>query len=270
MIRVLLSLRGGTMKSLPIFARFFVSCIPLSTLAPLAPAFAAPPAVQDVEVYLSLCRVGSQTTFTGVAGLDLDLNRLLTKRLLGGEAKLSGSKLTDEFPKISDEKNLMSAIRSFQDCVYRYVERFHAAAAPGASSSPNSAIVGPNVSPERRREIVYLANELDSFKQKMIRTTTSLPATFYDKRSSTERRPKDDPRLIGLADYSRYRAFESATGGLDFSNATNSDLVLLCSTYFEELNDYNAFARQYQPLQLPAYAAVAEVRRMCAAASRGR
>lgn len=233
--------------------------------------FAATPTAQDVDVYSSLCKIGSETTF-GVAGELGAILGAIARRILAGEAKLSASKLQDEFPGIRDEKNRLLALQSFQDCMYRYVERFHAAAgsAQPARSSGASVIVGPNVSAERRREIVFLANELESFKQKMSKGLAAVPATFYDKRDSTEKRPREDQRLIGLADFSRYKAFQAASGGLDFSNATNNDIVILCDTYGDEVAAYHAFNRQYHPLGLPAYSSTNEVRRICGAAARGR
>lgn len=229
-------------------------------------AAAAPPSQQDVDIYASLCRIGAQTTVA--AGAELGLGAI-ARRILSGEAKLSASKLQDEFPGIKDEKNRLHALQAFQDCMYRYVERFHT---NGATSSAGraTAVVAPDISTERRREIVYLANELDAFKRKMEKSLAALPATFYDKRDSTEKRPRDDARLVGLADFSRYKAFQAAGGGLDFSNATNNDLAILCNTYGDEINAYKAFARQYLPLGLPPYAATDEVRRICAAAARGR
>ena len=99
---------------------------------------------------------------------------------------------------------------------------------------------------------------------------TGIPASIYDKRDSRDKKPREDSRLIGLADFSRYKAFQSASGGLDFSNATNSDIVILCNTYGSEIAEYKAFGRQYQPLNLPPYGSSDEVRRICTAAARGR
>jgi hypothetical protein len=130
--------------------------------------------------------------------------------------------------------------------------------------------VNPGVSTERRREIVYLANELESFKQKMEKAIASVPGTFYDKRDSTDKKPREDSRLVGLADFSRYKAFQSASGGLDFSNATHNDIVILCNTYASEIAEYKAFGRQYQPLGLPPYGSSDEVRRICVSAAKGR
>jgi hypothetical protein len=268
------------------------------------PSHAAPPTEKDVDTYSQLCKIGSQSTL-GVS-LTADL-AVIARRILAGEAKLSGSKIQDEFPGIRDEKNRLLALQSFQDCMYRYVERFHPAVAavapppvqvptpvvppkPSAPAPPSSggprppsppqqapvqvktdaSPVGPTVAPERRREIVFLANELDTFKQKMGRAIAAVPQTFYDKRDSTEKMPRGDHRLVGLADFTRYKAFQSATGGLDFSNATNNDIALLCSTYTSEILDYYHFSRQYQTLALPRYDATGEARRICHAAGRGR
>lgn len=55
--------------------------------------------------------------------------------------------------------------------MYRYVDKFHLGVVPAAASSRASPIVGPGIPNERRREMVYLANELDSFKQKMAKAT---------------------------------------------------------------------------------------------------
>ena len=229
-------------------------------------AIGAPPTPRDVDVYASLCKIGSQTSvaISGELGV-------ISRRLMAGDAKLSASKLQDEFPGTRDEKIRLAAILSVQDCMYRYVERFHLAAnSSSTGSGPSASIIDPGVPVERRREIVFLANELESFKLKMSKAISMIPTTFYDKRDSTERKPKDDPRLIGLADFSRYKAFQSASGGLDFSNATNNDLALLCSTYTDEINAYKAILRQYPPLGLPAYAPTGEAARICTSAIRGR
>jgi hypothetical protein len=227
------------------------------------PARAAAPTSQDVDVYSSLCKIGSQTTVVVSGELGV-----IARRILAGEGKLSASKLQDEFPGIRDERNRLLALQSFQDCMYRYVEKFHIA--QSGTKSTSVAAVNPQVSTERRREIVYLANELESFKQKMEKAIASVPGTFYDKRDSTDKRPREDSRLVGLADFSRYKAFQSASGGLDFSNATNNDIVILCNTYASEIAEYGAFGRQYQPLGLPPYGSSGEVRRICVSAARGR
>lgn len=225
--------------------------------------YAVPPTVPDVDVYSALCKIGSQTTVV-VAG---EIGAI-SRRILAGEAKLSASKLQDEFPGIRDEKNRLLALQSFQDCIYRYIDRFHPAVdSPQVRPNVN---VSPNIPAERRREIVYLANELDSFKGKMARAIAAVPTSIYDKRDSTERKPKDDPRLMGLSDYSRYRAFEASSGGLDFSGATNNDLTILCNTYGDEIEAYKAFIRQYKQFALPPYAPTGEVRRICRAAEIGR
>lgn len=238
----------------------------LFTLA-ASPVAAAPPNAQDVDVYSSLCKIGSQSTVVVSGELGA-----ISRRILAGEAKLSASKLQDEFPGIRDEKNRLLALQSFQDCMYRYVGKFHFSVGSGAPSVPETAtaVLNPGVSSERRREIVYLANELDTFKAKMSAAIESIPATMYDKRDSLEKKPKDDLRLVGLADFSRYKAFASASGGLDFSNATNNDLAILCNTYSDEIGQYRSFIKQYAALRLPGYASTNEVRRICKSAARGR
>jgi len=251
MLRLLIS-----SSSISIITAASLMCAPL-------PAISSPPSVSDVDIYSSLCKIGSQTTVAVSAELGL-----IGRRILAGEGALSASSLKDEFPGIRDENNRLLALQSYQDCMYRYVRIWNA-----PSSSPStveSSVVGPTVSPERRREIVYLANELETFKRKMEQTISALPQTMYDKRDSTDKRPKDDARLVGLGDYSRYKAFQSASGGLDFTSASNSDLTLLCTTFEAEVRAYGAFRSQYRPLGLPDYDPTKEFRRICTAAKRGR
>ena len=226
-------------------------------------ALSAPPSSHDVDVYSSLCKIGSQTTVVVSGELGA-----ISRRILAGEGKLSASKLQDEFPGIRDEKKRLLALQSFQDCMYRYVDKFHMTSS-GTNSSVNVAM-SPGVPTERRREIVYLANELEAFKTRMASVVSSLPASFYDRRDSKDKKPREDSRLIGLSDFSRYKAFQSASGGLDFSNATNGDIVILCTTYSSEMAEYNAFSKQYKPLSLPPYGSSAEVKRICTSAARGR
>lgn len=240
--------------------RIFIALL----IAPIL-VIAAPPTQNDVDVYSSLCKIGSQSTVAIVGEGEIGA---IGRRILGGEAKLSASKLQDEFPGVIDEKNRLLALQSYQDCMYRYIERFHPTEVNLASTQ--GFIIGPNTSSERRREIVYLANEIENFKSKMSNVIASLPTDFYDKRDSKDKKPRNDPRLIGLDNYSHYKAFQSASGGLDFTNLTNNDLVLLCNTYIGEIDNYRNFKSQYDPLNLIGYGASDEARRICSAVERGR
>lgn len=231
-------------------------------------ARAAAPSAQDVDVYTSLCRIGSQVTGTLTAEIGA-----VSRRILAGQAKLAASGLQDSFPGINNEQNRLLALQSFQDCMYRYVDRFHPAAGapkPEGGSASTPVLLDPAIPPERRREIVYLASELASFKGKMAAVTRSLPETYYDTRDSRQKRPRDDARLFGLVDYQRYRPFEASGGGLSFAEATNNDLALLCSAYGDEVQQYQSFAMDYYPLKLPQYNMTGETRRVCDAARRGR
>ena len=135
------------------FLRPFLRTCVIAAGSASALVLAAPPTSQDVDVYSSLCKIGSQTT-VAVSG---ELGAI-SRRILAGEGRLSASKLQDEFPGIRDEKNRLLALQSFQDCMYRYVEKFHTAS--GGTESTVQIVMSPGVAAERRREIVYLANEL--------------------------------------------------------------------------------------------------------------
>ena len=239
----------------------------IAVLLVVAPklALAVPPTQKDVDIYSSLCKIGSQATVAMAGEGEIGS---IGRRILGGEAKLSASKLQDEFPGIANENNRLIALQSYQDCMYRYIERFHS---PESNSVlTKEIIIGPTVSSERRREIIYLANELENFKQKMSKIIQSLPPDFYDKRDSTDKKPKEDPRLIGLDDYSRYKAFHSGSGGLDFTNLKNNDVVLLCTTYMNEIASYRSFKEHYRPLNLIEYRTPDEVDRICSSVRAGR
>lgn len=69
---------------------------------------------------------------------------------------------------------------------------------------------------------MYLANQLDDFKQKMKAMESSLPDKYYDTRSATEKNIKGDTRILNIENYRRYKAFQSTSGILDFSGMTNN------------------------------------------------
>jgi hypothetical protein len=226
-------------------------------------ARAAPPTQDDVTIYSGLCRTGSldKQELSGEMGI-------IGRRLLAGQAKLSAEAIKDEFPGIKDEKNRLIAIQSFQDCTYRYVERFHPRI---ESNQPSQSVVTPSLPSERRREIVFLANQLEDFKNQMDRMKASLPETYYDKRTSIEKKPKDDPNIFDLENYNRYKAFQTPDGILDFSNVSNSDIAILCGTYQSEVQSYNGFRNNYsRAFVLSQYRIPGEVSRICRAAERGR
>lgn len=221
---------------------------------------AAPPTQDDVNIYSGLCRTGSLGKYelSGEMGI-------IGRRLIGGQAKLSAEAIKDEFPGINDEKNRLFAIQAFQDCIYRYVERFHPRI---ESNQPSQSVVTPSLPSERRREIVFLANQLEDFKNQMERMKASLPETYYDKNTSIEKKPKDDPHIFNLENYSRYKAFQTPDGILDFSNVSNSDIAILCDTYQSEVRSYYSFWSNYsRPFVLSQYRIPGEVSRICSAAS---
>ena len=227
-------------------------------------AYAAPPTREDIDVYTSLCRIGSAWNFD--AGGELGL---IGKRILAGQGEVAVSELRDEFPGISLEENRLVALTAFQECMYRYVERFH----PGQSAEfqQRQSVVGPESLPDRRREIVFVANQLEDFKKKMARVKASLPESHYLKRTATTVTPLEDMRLIGLENYGRYKAFQSPGGLLDFTRISNNDLALICDTFEREVSDYSAFVRDLgREFRLSPYVMSSELRRICKAAERGR
>lgn len=262
-------LPGGFMLQMRPRVFAVVTATSILYLTGLPDAQATAPTAQDVDVYTSLCRIGSEATGTLTAEIGA-----VSRRILAGQLKLAASDLQDSFPGIKNEQNRLLALQSFQDCMYRYVDRFHLAASAaksdGATTAASSVVLDPAVPPERRREIVYLASELESFKGKMAAVARSLPETYYDKRDSSQKRPRDDARMFGLADYRRYKPFEASGGGLNFAEATNNDLALLCSAYGDEVQQYQSFAMAYYPLSLPQYNVTGETLRLCEAARRGR
>jgi hypothetical protein len=235
-------------------------------------ATATPPSQDDVNIYSSLCKIGTSNTYA-LGGEVSGVLGLIARRLLSGEAKLEAGAISNQMPDIKDEKNRLLALQSYQDCMYRYVDRFHASVQPKDSQQTLShpSAVAPTVSLERRREIIFLANELEDFKNRMKKVTASLPETYYDKTTSTQKRPRDDTRILTLDNYSRYKAFQSPTGIPDFSNVSNSDIAILCDTFHSEVKSYYDFSRDYgRAFGLQPYGLAKEVSRICTAARRGR
>ena len=84
---------------MPTYLKTLLRAWTIAAASAPAVALAAPPTSQDVDVYSSLCKIGSQTTVVVSGELGA-----ISRRILAGEGKLSASKLQDEFPGIRDEK----------------------------------------------------------------------------------------------------------------------------------------------------------------------
>lgn len=225
---------------------------------------AAPPTEYDVNTYSSLCKIGSAWNFE--AGGELGL---IGRRILSGAGEVSVSELRDEFPGIKLEENRLLALAAYQECMYRYVKRFHAG--EGEAVQETASPVAPTVLPDRRREVVFLANQLEDFKVKMASMKDDLPEAYYDKKTAREVTPTEDMRLIDLENYNRYKAFQSPSGLLDFTNISNNDLALLCDTFDLEVKEYASFYRSFRrDLRISPYNIPKEVQRICIAAKRGR
>lgn len=234
-------------------------------------ATAAPPTQDDINVYASACKVGDaiRQEIAGGAGIELSL---FARRVIGGEGKLSTEAIKDQFPGIKDEKNRLLVFQGYQDCLYRYVERFHSGAQTNeGKTAPSTSVIAPGMPPERRREILFLANQLEDFKGKMGKIVAGLPENYYDKKRATETKPKQDPHIQNLDNYNSYKAFQSPSGILDLSNVTNNDVALLCNTFSSELHSYSEFRLQYgKAFSLPRFVMSDEAFRICQAAARGR
>lgn len=226
-------------------------------------ALAEAPNQEDVSLYAALCKTGS------LSKIDVSAEAgLISRRLLSGEAKLSTESLQDEFPGIKSEKNRIILIQGFQDCVYKYVERFHPQTEPKVSNAPPSQLA-PSIPPERRREIVFFANQIEDFKKIMEKTKENIPERYYDSNDSTEKFPKKDTNLLDLETYNRYKAFQSPSGIPDFSNLTKNDVAIICNTFYTEVQNYINFKYNWrQVVSLPEYGVSAEVERICKAANR--
>lgn len=245
-------------KSVFIISIIFVLVLPKSL-------FAIPPSSKDVDVYSSLCRTGFLNKFT----IDGEVG-LISRRLTKGEAKLSSEAILDEFPGIKNERNKLEAIQSFQDCVYRYVQHFHPTKNAKTAESTQS-VISPSVPLERRREIIYLANQIEEFKNKMEVMKSQIPERYYDKRNSKEVKPLRDSRILNLENYSNYKAFQSADGIPDFSQLSNNDIVILCDTFNSEVTDYIKFYRDYRKVfKIEKYKISNEISRLCNSAQQGR
>lgn len=229
---------------------------------------AAPPSQDEVNVYSSLCKIGKLKDYE----LNLEMG-LIGRRLIAGGGKFSNKDLQQEFPGIKDEKNRLLALEAYQDCMYQYVTRFHPAVSSEASASkvPSDTVFSPTVPIERKREIIFLANELENFKNQMENMKSALPDNYYDKRDSKEKYPKKDQRIIDLDNYKRYKAFQTPSGVPNFSNMSNNDIVLFCDAYSNEVNSYYYFQREFgKVLGLQPYKQSPEVKRICKASKRGR
>lgn len=235
-------------------------------------ANAVPPTQDDINVYASACKVGDsfRREIAGDAGIELSL---FARRVIGGKGKLSEEEIKDQFPGIKDEKNRMLVIQGYQDCLYRYVESFHLGTQSndGKKTTPSASAIAPTVPPERRREILFLANQLEDFKAKMGKIMAGLPENYYDQKRATEKSPKHDPRIQNLDNYDSYKAFHSPSGILDLSNVTNNDVALLCNTFSSEINAYADFRLEYgKAFSLPRFMMSDEAFRICQAARRTR
>ncbi len=231
---------------------------------------AAPPTSENVDTYSGLCKIGEAVRYE-LEGKAFAPLALIARRILGGEVKLSTEAINSQFPKIKDEKNRLIALQSYQECMYRYIERFHTPNQSKVENTSSSSPVAPTIPAERRREIVYLANQLDDFKEKMKKVIVVLPEKYYDTRTSTEKKPRDDLRITNIDNYERYKTFQAATGILDFSGMTNNDISILCDTYKIEADGYYYFQREYgRAFNLQSYKIPKEVTRICKASKRGR
>lgn len=231
-------------------------------------AVAAPPSQEESDIYSSLCNTGSVTEYALSGTAKAPIMDLIIRRTLKGEIRLSASELKDKFPKISDEDNLLHAMELYQDCVHRYVEHFHSGS---PDTLPSTSVIAPSVPLERRREIVYFANQLDDFKLKMRNMMTDIPETYYDKKSSRETKLRNDGRIFNIDNYNRYKAFLSPSGILDFSNLTNNDIALICDILKNETKDYHSFYSNYRSaFGLQPYSIPREALRICLAANKGR
>lgn len=225
---------------------------------------AEPPTQEDVNIYAALCKTGSLSKYDVSAEAGL-----ISRRLLSGAAKLSEASLKDEFPGIKEEKNRIILIQGFQDCVYRYVERFHPQSEPKANAAGPPSQLAASIPPERRREIVFLANQIEDFKKIMEKTKDGVPERYYDANDSTEKFPKKDTNILDLENYNRYKAFQTPSGIPDFSNVTKSDVAIICNTFSTEVQSYYNFRNGwYRVITLPEYQLSDEVQRICNAARR--
>lgn len=235
-------------------------------------AYSDPPTSENVDTYAGLCKIGNSDRYELEAKVSAPL-ALIARRILAGEAKLSAGAITDNFPNIKDENNRLIALQSYQDCMYRYVERFHITSEKNEDGKRaiSTSPISPSVPTERRREIVFLANQLEDFKEKMKKVIETIPNEYYDTRMSIKKKPREDQRIVGIDNYKRYRAFQTATGTLDFSGMTNNDISLLCDTFQAEAKGYFSFQREYSRVfNIQQYRISKEVSRICAAANRGR
>jgi hypothetical protein len=225
---------------------------------------AEPPTQEDVNVYAALCKTGSLSKYDVSAEAGL-----ISRRVLSGAAKLSAASLKDEFPGIKEEKNRLILIQGLQDCVYRYVERFHPQIAPKATPASPPPQLAPSIPPERRREIVFLANQIEDFKKIMEKTKEEVPERYYDARDTTEKFPKKDTNLLDLENYNRCKAFQTPSGIPDFSNVTKNDVAIICNTFSTEVKSYYKFRNSWsRVIALPGYQISNEVQRICNAARR--
>lgn len=233
-------------------------------------SFSAPPSQEQVDVYSSLCKIGSISKLSTEAELAAKLG-FIGRRLMSGEGKFTKEEIEKEFPDIKNEKNRLLALQSYQDCMFRYVEAFHINNKENKNDKGSTLTFSPNVSMERKREIIFLANELENFKNTMGITIASLPEKTYDKRSSKDKYPKTDVRILDIDNYSRYKAFQTLEGIPNFSNLSNNDIALMCDTYKNEIKSYNKFWRDYRGiLDLQTYTISKEASRICKSAKRGR
>ena len=219
-------------------------CVLLFVIALLCTtASAKPPSEEDISIYARACSIGAANTYSDETEFRVALGVLKRKAL--GEGKVSSkSSIADlkrEFPGLKEEKSRLQALVLYQDCLFRYIEKFHS----GTDTEPTAAF-SPEVPDERRRELLFLVDRLSDWKQTMKSAVSILPTKYYDKRSGTNINLRADRRVAEIDTYQPYEMFREASGEFDFSNLTNNDLAILCQIWQREISNYFYFHRQYK------------------------
>lgn len=219
-------------------------CVLLFVVALLyTTASAKPPSEEDISIYARACSIGAANTYSDETEFRVALGVLKRKALGEGEvlSKSSIEDLKQEFPGLKGEKSRLQALTLYQDCLFRYIEKFHS----GTDTEP-TATFSPEIPDERRRELLFLVDRLDEWKQTMKLAVSILPKKYYDKKSGTSINLRADRRVAEIDTYQPYEMFREASGEFDFSNLTNNDLAILCQIWQREITNYYKFHQQYK------------------------
>jgi len=205
--------------------------------------YGKPPSEADINIYARACSIGAANSYSGEAEFGIALGTL--KRMILGKGKISSKfSLEDfkqEFPGLKEEKSRLQALALFQDCLFRYIEKFHS----GADTEP-TAVFSPVIPDERRRELLFLVDRLDDWKQTMKFAISILPPMYYDKDLGTNINLHTDRRIAEIATYEPYEMFREASGEFDFSSLRNNDIAILCQIWQREITSYINFYQQYK------------------------